>query len=208
MGPSQETKGDVEDGAGGPPDGVLARRVQEGDREAFELLARRYLRPVHAVAASFLRERADVEDAAQETFLRALESIRTFDARRPFAPWLYQIARNVARNRLKWQSRHRAASVTAVEESVADQGSSPASGVERAELRRLLAVAIDDLPEQRRTAFRLADVEGYTPTEVARLMGLTAGAVRAHLYHARRRLRARLAPLLTENDEEDPRKTR
>lgn len=208
MDPSQETKGDVENGAGGPPDRALARRVQEGEREAFELLARRYLRPVHAVVASFLRERADVEDAAQETFLRALESIRTFDARRPFAPWLYQIARNVARNRLKWRSRHPEASVAALEDSVADHGPSPASGVERAELRRLLAVAVDELPEQRRTAFRLADVEGYAPTEVARLMGLTAGAVRAHLYHARRRLRARLAPLLTGNDEGDPRKTR
>ena len=62
-----------------PPDAWLARRVQEGDRDAFEELARRYLRPISAVAASFLRETSDVEDVAQETFLRALDRIHTYD---------------------------------------------------------------------------------------------------------------------------------
>src|SRR5919204_3064476 len=89
-------------------DEALARRVQAGDGGALEQLVRRYVRAIHAVAASYLSEPADIEDAAQETFLRALRGIDAYDPERPFAPWLYQIARNVARNQLsaraRWQS--------------------------------------------------------------------------------------------------------
>lgn len=203
MGSDRDTGEGPDDGRQGPSDGALVRRVQEGDREAFGLLAGRYLRPVHAVAASFLGERADVEDVAQEAFLRALQAIRTFDPTRPFAPWLYQIARNVARNRLKRMKRHPTDPVSAMEESLPDAGPSPAAGVERSELRALLAAAVEELPERRRIAFRLADVDGYPATEVARLMGLTPGAVRAHIHHARRDLRARLAPPLNEGDDNE-----
>lgn len=200
MGSEQERRGDADTGRGQPPDGVLARRAQVGDRAAFELLVRRYLHAVHAVAASFLRERADVEDVAQETFLRALQSIRDFNPARPFAPWLYQIARNVARNRLKWQRRHPSESLAAEETSLADSRPSPATGAERSELRATLERAVEELPDRRRTVFRLVDMEGYTAQETGALMGLTSGAVRAHLHHARRALRARLEPLL--NSEE------
>ena len=78
-------------------DEVLAGRVQRGDADALERLVRRYVRAVHAVAASYLAEPEDIEDAAQETFLRAIRGIALYDVKRPFAPWLYQIARNVAR---------------------------------------------------------------------------------------------------------------
>jgi len=201
MGLGKETESHGNEGYHGPADSVLARRVQQGEREAFEILARRYLRPVHAVAASYLRERADVEDVAQETFLRALESIWSFDTSRPFAPWLYQIARNVARNHLKWRRRHPAEPADASKNALADERMSPAAGAERSEFQAVVAAAIETLPEQRRTAFQLADVEGYPATEVARMMGLSSGAVRAHIHHAHRDLRARLARVLKEGNE-------
>ena len=196
----EERQGQAREGGSEPADGALVRRVQRGDREAFALLARRYLRPVHAILASFLTERADVEDVAQETFMRALKGIRSFDPERPFAPWLYQIARNQARNHLRSRARRAAAAGLVADAAVADPGPSPATGAERTELRHLLAAAIRELPEQRRTAFRLADVEGYPAKEVARIMGLTAGAVRAHLHHARRDLRARLSEVLNDRN--------
>ncbi len=184
-----------------PPDAVLARRVQDGDREAFGELARRYLRPVHAVVASYLAESADVEDAAQETFLRALDRIRTYDPDRPFAPWLYQIARNVARNRRRADRRWRTTSEP--EPALAEEGPDPAVRMELLEIRRLVEVALEELPEQRRTAFRLVDVEGYSAEETARLMGLSAGTVRSHVHHARRELRRRLAPALRRGTSDD-----
>lgn len=189
--------------SGEPTDGDLARRAQAGDREAFGLLARRYLRPIHAVAAAFLDDPDEVADVAQETFLRALDHIRTFDVRRPFAPWLYQIARNVARNRRRRARRRRTEPLADVEGSIASDSPAPSAGVEREEIRDLLGRAIEALPEQQRTAFRLSDVEGYRATEIAGLMGLSAGTVRSHVHHARRALRARLAPLLEERSEND-----
>jgi RNA polymerase sigma-70 factor (ECF subfamily) len=180
----------------GPGDGVatdevLARRVQRGDRAALERLVTRYLRPIHAVAASYLAERADIEDAVQETFLRALDRIATYQPARRFAPWLYQIARNVARDRVASSARRRTEPL--LDSDIEDAGPDPESMLERSEIRRRVAAAIADLPEQQRTAFRLHDVEGYTTNEIARIMGLSAGTVRSHVHYARRTLRGTLA---------------
>lgn len=172
-------------------DEVLARRVQQGDRGALDRLVRRYLRAIHAVIASYLAERADIEDAVQETFLRALDRITGYEPARPFAPWLYQIARNVARDRLAASARRRTEPLPGggLEESAPG----PEVVTERAEIRRAVDAAIRELPEQQRTAFRLHDVDGYTTNEAARIMGLSPGTIRSHVHHARRALRQALA---------------
>lgn len=161
---------------------------------------RRYLRPVRAVTASFLPEPADAEDAAQETFLRAIEGLAGYRPERPFAPWLYQIARNTARSRLASAARRRTDPLPGGGPDVGPE--EPAAGpdvqLERAEIRRLVDAALAELPEQRRIAFRLHDVEGYRTEEVARLMGLSPGTIRSHVHHARRALRALLEPRLGE----------
>ena len=177
-----------------PPDGWLAQRVQAGEPQAFEELARRYLRPVYAVVGSFLREPADIEDAAQETFLRALDHIRAFDTSRPFAPWLYTIARNTARNWRKAQIRHGGEPLEAV--ALAGDDPDPEMATMQGEIRTLVATALVELPEQQRTAFRLFDIEDYSAQEIATLMSINAGTVRAHVHHARRALRERLGPML------------
>jgi RNA polymerase sigma-70 factor (ECF subfamily) len=181
---------------GEPSDEELARRVQDGEREALEQLVRRYLRPIHAVTASYLAEQADVEDAAQETFLRAIEGIAGYQPTRPFAPWLYQIARNVARDRLAANARGRMDPLPLGE--VESPGPDPELAMEHTEIRQLVEAAIGDLPEQQRTAFRLHDVEGYETSEIARIMGLTAGTIRSHVHYARRALRVALASRLGE----------
>ncbi|MGH7477663.1 MAG: RNA polymerase sigma factor [Longimicrobiales bacterium] len=170
-------------------DEALARRVQRGDRDALEQLVRRYLRPVHGIAASYLSEPADVEDAAQETFLRALRGIETYDPRRPFPPWLYQIARNVARDRVAVDARRQA---EVPSPTLVSRLPGPDVVLERSEARARVDAAIARLPERQRTAFYLADVEGYATGEIARIMGLSPGTVRSHVHHARRALRAAL----------------
>ena len=171
-------------------DEMLARRTREGDRAAFERLVRRYLRPIHAVVASYLGEDADVEDAVQDTFLRVLDAMDGYDPERPFAPWLYQIARNVARNRLKALARR--SQVPLPEAGIEASGPGPEAAAEQAEARELLEAAIAALPEQRRTAFRLVDVEGYSAKEAGGMMGLSPGTVRSHVHHARRELSGEL----------------
>jgi RNA polymerase sigma-70 factor, ECF subfamily len=172
------------------PDEALVRRVQRGDVGALEQLVRRYVRPIHAVAASYLSEPADVEDAAQETFLRALRAIEGYDSDRPFAPWLYQIARNVARNHLAAGARSR---TELLSEKLQSALPGPDVVLERSDTRARVDAAMTRLPEQQRTAFYLSDVEGYATSEVARIMGLSTGTVRSHVHHARTALRTALA---------------
>lgn len=194
MPPGASRPSDRSASGGEPGDRALAARVQAGDRAAFERLVRRYLRPIHAVAASFLSERADVEDVVQETFLRALDRIRTYDSNRPFAPWLYQIARNVARNRIAGRARWKTEPLP--DEGLAGGADDPEAELERSEVRRRVDAAVAGLPERQRAVFRLLDVEGVSAAEAAEMLGLTSGTVRSHLSHARSALREELAPWL------------
>lgn len=183
-------------------DGELARRVQDGDSDAFEALARKFLRPVYAVVSSFLRGQEDIDDSVQETFLRALEKIQSFNPRRPFAPWLYQVARNVARNRWKYLNSRRHEDLAELERVPAEaKGDDPGTRAELSELRRNIAAAIETLPDRQRTAFRLHDVEGFKASEIAEMLGVSDGTVRANVHHARRELRKRLQPYRLERDE-------
>src|SRR5262249_13619666 len=122
-------------------------------------------------------------------FLRALRAIETYDPRRPFAAWLYQIARNVARNHLAAAARWRTEVVPGTLES---STSPPDVTLEHAEIRARVNAAMADLPDQQRTAFYVCDVEGYSTEEVARIMGLSPGTVRSHVHHARKSIRAAL----------------
>jgi RNA polymerase sigma-70 factor (ECF subfamily) len=181
----------VQGGEGETTDEALARRAQAGDRSALERLVRRYVRPVQAVVASFLAEPADIEDAAQEAFLRALRAIDTYDPTRAFAPWLYQIARNVARNQLGAQAVRRLEPLSLREQPAGNP--LPDLAAEGAEIRAHLERELARLPEQRRIAFRLVEVEGMTVMETGRIMGISPGTVRSHVHHARMDLRTALA---------------
>ena len=173
-----------------PSDEALARRVQQGERAALEQLVARYVRPLHAVAASYLHEQADIDDAVQDAFMRALGALASYDAARPFAPWLYQIARNTARDRAAHRRRNDMEQLT---DALHATTPPPDVQAERAQTRAMMARAIAALPEQRRTAFRMHDVDGYSAAEVAHMMGLSEGTVRSHVHHARRALRATLS---------------
>jgi RNA polymerase sigma-70 factor (ECF subfamily) len=174
-------------------DGELARRVQDGDSDAFEELARKYIRSVYAVVSSFLRGQEDIDDSVQETFLRALEKIQSFNPKRPFAPWLYQVARNVARNRWKYLKSRQHEDLSEFERVPAEaDGENPGTLAELSELRSNVAAAIDSLPERQRTAFRLHDIDGFKATEIAEMLDVTAGTVRSNVHHARKELRKRL----------------
>jgi len=187
---------------GGEPvsDETLAQRVQRGDRAALEQLVRRYIRPVHAVIASFLPEPSQVDDAAQETFLRMLRAIHTYDTRRPFAPWLYQVARNAARSQIAAESLRSTEPFPA--DGPAATGPLPDVAAERSEIRARVARALEALPEQRRVAFRLVDVDGMGAAEAGRIMGISDGTVRAHVHHARKQLREALAEYANVMDDE------
>jgi RNA polymerase sigma-70 factor (ECF subfamily) len=185
----------------GPPDDELVRKIQAGNNQAFELLARRYYRSVFSLVAAHLSASNEVEDVVQDTFLRVLDRIQSFDARRPFPPWLYQVARNLAKNHKRRMWFRKTAPLSETDDAVESASPGPADEFEQQQIRQLVAKHVEKLPQRQRTAFRLFEIEEYSADEVGQMMGLNATAVRSNVYQARRTLNSRLASHLRQGDQ-------
>ncbi len=179
----------------GPPDATLVERTLRGDRQAFDQLTRRYLRPALAAAWEYADSLADAEDLVQESFLKSLESLDRFDRSRPFAPWFFAILRNAARNeaarRGRWQR-------VPVPDDLADHLDSPEAELDASEIRAALERGAAGLSAMQRACFRLCDVEGFTSSEAGEMLGVSGATVRVHVHRARGALREVLDPLIDE----------
>ncbi len=171
-------------------DARLVEHARDGDAHAFGLLVRRHLGSAYAVALAVLGTPADAEDVCQDAFVTALK--RLDDCRSPerFAAWLHQIVRNRARDLLRREAARRAVPIDTAAGLAGPE--SPAADAERAELRERLIDSLTVLSEVQREILLLHDLEGWRHREIAGLLSLPEGTVRAHLFHARRALRARL----------------
>lgn len=167
-------------------------RARRGDREAFGVLVRRYLRPALAVAWEFAPSRDDAEDLVQDAFHRALRSLDSFDETRPFRPWFFTILRNLGRNAAERNARWAAVPVPG---ELATDAADPEDMAHRAELRERIQRGLDILPPMQRACFRLCDIEGFDGIEVAEMLGISAATVRTHRHRARATLRAELRHL-------------
>jgi RNA polymerase sigma-70 factor, ECF subfamily len=180
-----------EDGIESARDRLLVERVLGGDAEAYGELVALHMRRAFAIAYRILEHREDAEDIVQDSFIRALERIRTFDARRPFRPWLYRIVVNQALNLRRGRAVRR---TEVLHDDIAATTPSPATDTENALLRERLRRALDGLPERQRTIVQLAELEELSSTEIAGILDIPAGTVRWHLHQARHALRAVLEP--------------
>ncbi|HEX6534346.1 MAG TPA: RNA polymerase sigma factor [Gemmatimonadaceae bacterium] len=171
---------------------ALVERVRRGDAAAFEVLVRRHLCQAYAIAFRILLHREDAEDLVQEAFMAALDHFSTFDAERPFAPWLHRIVVNRGLNARKARARRRAEPVP---DTVGDDRAAPDAEAEYAEVRERFATALGQLPERQRLVVRLIDVDGLEAAEVAEMLGVAPGTIRWYLHQARATLRGVLAPL-------------
>lgn len=169
-------------------DEQLARAAKRGDADAYDVLARRYLRPAMALAWQYTHALEDAEDIVQDAFHRAVRALGDYDDRRPFSAWFYAIVRNVARTTIGKHSRRAAlAPLTLVEgEPPAPAGTDPAVAGD-------VVRALEDLAPMQQACFRLCDVEGFTSVEAAGMLGINEGTVRTHVHRARQRLRGVLA---------------
>ena len=185
-------RGDVDEATS---DATLIGRTLEGEREAFDVLTRRYLRQALATAWEFTESLADAEDIVQEAFFRALSALEGFDPGRAFAPWFFSILRNIGRNesarRGRWES-------VPVAEELLGQGESPESELELEEIRTVLAHGLESLPAMQRACFRLRDIEGFTSREISDMLGVNDATVRVHVHRARQSLRQVLRPIWDE----------
>jgi RNA polymerase sigma-70 factor (ECF subfamily) len=173
-------------------DGRLVQRTLEGDQQAFETLVRRHERLVFRIAGGFLRDHGEVEDIAQEAFLRAYEALPRFRVGAPFAPWIAQIATRLCYDRLRklvhrdvtWEDLSPTERQAAEALARATPEEHPVATRDLAE--RLLATVS---PRDRQVLI-LSEAMGYTAAETAKVLGCTALAARLRLHRAKRAVRA------------------
>src|SRR5467141_94539 len=176
-------------------DRELVRRAQKEDKEAFEELVRRHQNRVFAVAGGILRNREDVEDIAQQVFLKAYFSIKRFDQRAAFSTWLYKITVNECWDLLRKKkvrtlvyeadlSEEQARMIEASEE----KGSRAPDISERLEARQRVERLLEGLGERDRLMLILKEVEGFSIEEIAEVLELNSNTVKVRLFRARRRI--------------------
>jgi RNA polymerase sigma-70 factor (ECF subfamily) len=176
-------------------DRELVRRAQAEDQEAFEELVRRHQQRVAAVAGGILRQREDVEDIAQQVFVKAYFSLKRFDQRAAFSTWLYKITVNECWDLLRKRkvrplvyesdlSEEQARQYGAPEERFAPAPDISDKLVARQRVERLLGC----LDERDRMMLILKEVEGFAVEEIAEILDLNANTVKVRLFRARRRI--------------------
>lgn len=185
-------------------DQVLVERVQRGDKQAFGLLVSKYQRKLHRLLSRLIRDPAEVEDVAQETFIKAYRALGSFRGESAFYTWLYRIGVNTAKNYLVSQ-RRRAPTSTSFDSTDAetfDEGEQlrDINTPERLMMTRQIGDTVDeamaDLPEELRTAIMLRELEGLSYEEIAGIMDCPIGTVRSRIFRAREAIAERLRPLL------------
>jgi RNA polymerase sigma-70 factor, ECF subfamily len=180
-------------------DATVIAAARQGDREAFAALVRRYERLVFKVAGGFLRDRGEIEDMAQEAFLRAYQAMPRFREGAPFGPWIAQITVRLCYDRLRQRRVRREVSWQELEGGEQDAARRLAMGLppdEAAAARDLAVKLLDRLPPKDRQLLVLVDALGYTAAEAAALIGSNGLATRVRLHRARRKMRELAIPLL------------
>ncbi len=176
-------------------DRELVRLSQSGNEPAFEDLVRRHQQRVFALVNGILRRPDDVEDVAQQVFLKAYLGIKRFDQRAAFSTWLYKIAVNECWDYL----RKKKVRPLVYEADLSEEQVSRLDGIvsadrppegpnDRAEARELLERMLDTLPEQDRQLLLLKEVEGFSVQELAEILKLNVNTVKVRLFRARGRI--------------------
>lgn len=185
-------------------DRELVTRVQRGDKKAFDLLVRRYQLKVLQLVGRYIRDPGESQDVAQEAFIKAYRALPGFRGESAFFTWLYRIAINTAKNHL--QSRSRVpASEGDIDIDDAEQLESaprlkdyetPERLLLTEELGTVISRAIEELPEELRTAILLREMDGLSYEEIAEVMVCPVGTVRSRIFRAREAIDKKLKPLL------------
>jgi RNA polymerase sigma-70 factor (ECF subfamily) len=189
----------------GDIDKQLVERVQAGDKDAFDLLVRKYQHRIISVIGRYVANWSDAQDVAQDTFVRAYRAIGSFRGDSAFYTWLYKIAINTSKNWLVSQGRRPPTEDVAVEDAVLFDGDSrlkdrdtPERELMRQQVEQIVYRTVQALPEELRTAITLREVDGLSYEEIAQAMGCPIGTVRSRIFRAREAVDQQLRGLLDE----------
>jgi len=170
-------------------DHEVVRRVKKGETDLYEILVRRYEKKLCALAWRMLHNRADVEDAVQEAFMKAYRSLARFRGDAQFSTWIYRITVNLILNRLRKSSKMKEIEL---DTDRIEDSSNPRVSARNRELRLATARAIADLPPRQRAIFHMRYEEERPHAEIAQVLGLSEGAVKSSYHHAVLKLRESL----------------
>lgn len=185
----------------------LVARVQRGDSAAFDLLVRKYQHRVAAVISRYIRDWSEVQDVAQDSFIRAYRAIGNFRGDAQFSTWLHRIAVNTAKNHLALHGRRPPGEDIGIEDAEQFESGlrlrdtdTPERELMRHQLEQTVLAAVEALPPELREAITLREAEGMSYEEIAERMGCPIGTVRSRIFRAREAIDARMRPLLDQDE--------
>jgi RNA polymerase sigma-70 factor (ECF subfamily) len=192
------------DGVTGESDDLaLVKRVQGGERAAFDVLVLRYQHEVISLIMRYVRDRSEAEDLAQESFVKAYRALPSFRGDSAFYTWLYRIAINTAKNALA--ARRRRPITTDIDPHERDSvdlsprlrnEDTPEALLLSEEVRRTVSEALEDLPEDLRMAVMMRELDGMSYEDIAAAMDCPVGTVRSRIFRAREAIDRRLRPIV------------
>ena len=184
-------------------DQQLVERVQKGDKRAFDLLVVKYQHKIMSLISRYIQDSAEVQDVAQEAFIKAYRALKNFRGDSQFYTWLYRIAVNTAKNQLVSQGRRPPTQDVEVEdaEHYAGAGSlkdtaTPDRLLARDQLKEVVFEAIEKLPDELKTAITLREMNGMSYEDIAEIMQCPIGTVRSRIFRAREAIDKAMTPLL------------
>lgn len=177
-------------------DAELVRSFRGGNESAFSAIVTRYQNRLFQVARSILGDDDDARDLSQEAFVKAYFHLKTFREESSLYTWLYRILYNLCISHLRRKKIISFFSFDHYDEQLEFESDEPNPGevCERRELMDAIMGAVETLPLRQRTVFTLRQMEGLTHGEIAKIMGITEGAVKASYFHAVRKLQSLLKP--------------
>lgn len=189
--------------AQGRDDSLFIDKLRAGDAAAFEILIDRYSGDIYALLYRLTEDAEEAGDLTQDTFLRALRSIKSFRGDAELKTWLFRIAINESRNRFRWWKRRRrdvtisldanvGDSDTPFSDTLADHSTSPEDNALRREREYAIKAALAEIPDAYREAIVLCDIEGMSYEETASALGIGIGTVKSRISRGREELRRRL----------------
>lgn len=185
-------------------DQQLVERAQQGEKHAFELLVLKYQRKLERLLSRVIRDPAEIEDVAQEAFIKAYRALPNFRGDSAFYTWLYRIGINTAKNYLIALGR-RAPTSTEFDSEEAEgfedaaglrDINTPESELASKQIAETVNDAIGALPEELRTAITLRELDGLSYEEIAQIMNCPIGTVRSRIFRAREAVADKLRPQL------------
>ena len=185
-------------------DQQLVERAQRGEKRAFELLVVKYQRKLERLLSRIVRDPSEIEDVAQEAFIKAYRALPNFRGDSAFYTWLYRIGINTAKNYLVAKGR-RAPTSTEFDSEEAESFeeatglrdvNTPENLLMSKQVAQTVNDAIDALPEELRTAITLREIDGLSYEEIAKIMECPIGTVRSRIFRAREAVAEKLRPQL------------